>query len=62
MTAKDIASIRKALGETRETFGERFSCSARTVESWEQGLRSPHPLVVRELQRLAPTTRKSAEQ
>jgi DNA-binding transcriptional regulator YiaG len=45
MTGKQIQRLRQRLGESTDRFGARFSASGRTVESWEQGTRSPHPIV-----------------
>jgi hypothetical protein len=52
MKPKQIQELRHALGENTETFGARFAASARTVEGWEQGRRSPAPLVQRLLTEL----------
>ena len=51
--AAQILAIRRALGESRRTFAARFGCSRRTVESWEQGIRTPHPAVCAILAKLA---------
>jgi DNA-binding transcriptional regulator YiaG len=45
MTGRQIQRLRHRLGESTAEFGARFLASARTVESWEQGKRTPHPLV-----------------
>lgn len=52
MTPAQILRVRRALHENRQTFGARFGRSGRTVESWEQGMRLPDPLVVKELSRI----------
>jgi len=53
MTNVEIRALRDRLGETRKQFGERFGRAARTVEQWEQGWRTPTPLVKRLMQELA---------
>lgn len=57
MIAETIQRVRKALAEDTTTFGQRFGRSGRTVEAWEQGVRNPDPLVIRELQRIVKTER-----
>lgn len=47
--AQRIRAVRSGLGETVAVFGARFARSARTVEDWEQGRRSPDPLVIQAL-------------
>lgn len=48
--AEEVRAIRAALGENTATFGARWHRSGRTVEQWEQGRRSPDPLVLEGLQ------------
>jgi DNA-binding transcriptional regulator YiaG len=50
--AEEVKAIRAALGENTATFGARWHRSGRTVETWEQGLRSPDPLVLEGLQEM----------
>lgn len=52
MTPAQIKQLRKALGETQVVFARRFLRAVRSVENWEQGVCSPDPLVVRELERI----------
>ena len=47
--AAQVRAIRAKLGEDTKTFGARWHRSARTVEDWEQGRRSPDPLVLEQL-------------
>ncbi|MCC7241295.1 MAG: helix-turn-helix domain-containing protein [Acidobacteria bacterium] len=53
MTPDQIQRIRHQLGLSTREFGARLYVSHRTVESWEQGLRSPSALTVREMLRLS---------
>jgi len=46
MLPEEIKQLRASLGESTEEFGARFCKSGRTVEGWEQGMRSPDPLVI----------------
>jgi DNA-binding transcriptional regulator YiaG len=57
MTPAQIQSLRHALGESTDEFGQRFLSTGRAVENWEQGHRAPHPLVQREIRLLAEKTR-----
>ena len=41
MTPEQLKAIRLKHGLSRKKLGEICGVSARTVESWEQGLRSP---------------------
>lgn len=50
--AEEVKAIRAALGENTATFGARWHRSGRTVETWEQGLRQPDPLVLEGLQEM----------
>jgi hypothetical protein len=50
--ANRVRSLRARLEESTEVFGERFCRSARTVEDWELGRRSPDPLVITMIARL----------
>jgi len=64
MTIRDeVRALRTALGENRATFGARWHRTGRTVETWEQGLRQPDPLVLEGIRKLAARTktRKSAK-
>jgi putative transcriptional regulator len=38
----DVKSIRENLNLTRKEFADSFGFSARTLQHWEQGDRSPH--------------------
>lgn len=44
--AEEVRALRAALGENTATFGARWHRSGRTVETWEQGVRQPDPLVI----------------
>lgn len=57
MSPRAIQQIRRQLQEDTRTFGQRFGRSGRTVESWEQGVRTPDPLVIRELERIVKARR-----
>ncbi len=46
MKKTQIKRLRKSLGLSRATFGELLGVSGRTVESWEQGLRTPSKAVI----------------
>jgi DNA-binding transcriptional regulator YiaG len=61
VTPETIQRVRKALNEDTVTFGERFGRSGRTVEAWEQGIRNPDPLVLKELQRIVKTQKIAIE-
>jgi hypothetical protein len=48
LSPSDIRNLRvHRLGEKRRTFARRFCRSARTVQSWEQGVRRPDKLCLR---------------
>lgn len=49
----EVRAIRKALGESRATFGERWQKSGRTIENWEQGRRVPDAFMIERLRQLA---------
>src|SRR5678815_1905910 len=49
VTAKRIKAIRQRLGESTQTFAQRFARSRRTVEDWEQGRRRPDKFVLQAL-------------
>jgi DNA-binding transcriptional regulator YiaG len=51
--AADVRALRASLGENTATFGARWHRSGRTVETWEQGLRQPDPLVLDGMRKLA---------
>jgi DNA-binding transcriptional regulator YiaG len=53
VTPRQIQDLRKSLKESTEQFGARFERSGRTVEEWEQGRRSPDPIVLKLLRTLA---------
>lgn len=46
MRGKQIQRLRQKLGESVEDFAARFLVSPRTVQSWEQDARRPHPHVL----------------
>jgi DNA-binding transcriptional regulator YiaG len=52
MTPREIQRLRQTLQETTEQFGARFERSGRTVEQWEQGRRTPDPLVLKAMRAL----------
>ncbi len=52
-TIKEIKEARKALGLSRKSFAEIFGMSKRTVEAWEQGLRSPDTLATKNIRMIA---------
>lgn len=60
VTPDQIRAIRHALGENTQTFGARFCRSSRTVENWEQGRRTPDPLVLDRLEALAKRQARAA--
>lgn len=41
MKPRDITVLREKAGLSREGLAKRMRVSVRTVESWEQGLRTP---------------------
>lgn len=47
-----VKRVRAALAENTADFASRFARSARTVEDWEQGRRTPDALCQRLLDRL----------
>ena len=53
MKPQQIQAVRRSLGESTAVFGQRFLRSGRTVEDWEQGRRSPDPLILRDLRALS---------
>lgn len=52
-----VKRLRAELDENTATFGARFARSARTVEDWEQGRRTPDPLAQRLLDELEKTNK-----
>jgi len=56
--AEEVKALRTALGEDTVTFGARWQRSGRTVEGWEQGLRVPDALALREMRRTAARVKK----
>jgi len=52
---KQIRTLRADLDESVDQFAERFGCSPRAVEDWEQGRRVPHAFIRRAMERLATT-------
>jgi len=57
--AEEVRALREALDENRATFGARWRRTGRTVETWEQGLRQPDPLVLDGIRQLAARRKKS---
>lgn len=57
--ADEVRTLRAALGENTATFGARWHRSGRTVETWEQGVRRPDPLVLEGMRTLAARTKKA---
>lgn len=57
--AEEVRALRAALGENTATFGARWRRSGRTVETWEQGLRQPDPLVLDGMRALAARLKKA---
>lgn len=58
MTTGQIKKLRERLRESRVTFAQRFAVSPRTVEAWEQGLRRPSRLVLRDMVELVKDNRE----
>lgn len=46
-----IRALRHVMGLSREEFGALYEASNRTVEAWEQGLRSPSHFIRRDLEK-----------
>lgn len=44
---KSVKEIRADLGMTQQQFSEAFGIPKRTIESWEMGVRTPPPYVIR---------------
>jgi DNA-binding transcriptional regulator YiaG len=59
MTPERIKTIRVAAGENTTEFGSRWMRSGRTVEDWEQGRRSPDPMILAALVKLELRQKKS---
>ena len=53
LTPERIKGIRTSLDESTVDFGQRFFRSGRTVEDWEQGRRTPDPIIIAALVKLA---------
>jgi DNA-binding transcriptional regulator YiaG len=51
-TSERIQSLRHALQESTDAFGQRFFRSGRTVEDWEQGRSRPNAQIQRALDEL----------
>jgi DNA-binding transcriptional regulator YiaG len=58
--AEEVRALRAALEEDTATFAARWHRSWRTVETWEQGTRTPDPLVLDGMRKLAARTKKKA--
>ena len=58
--ADEVRALRALLDEDRATFGARWRRTGRTVETWEQGLRRPDPLVLDSIRTLAARRKKKA--
>lgn len=56
MTGPDIKNWRAALGENRAWLAEKCGVSSRTVEAWEQGIRTPSGPALLLLERLVSET------
>jgi DNA-binding transcriptional regulator YiaG len=56
--AEEVRALRRLLEEDRATFGARWRRTGRTVETWEQGLRQPDPLVLEGMRALAARRKK----
>jgi len=46
-----IRTLRQVMGLSREEFGALYAASSRTVEAWEQGLRTPSHFIRRDLEK-----------
>lgn len=44
---KSIKEVRAELGMTQQKFSDTFGIPKRTIESWEMGIRTPPPYVIR---------------
>lgn len=55
-----VRGLRAALKEDTATFAERWHCSPRTVEDWEQGRSAPNPFVQDAMRALAKTIKGKA--
>jgi DNA-binding transcriptional regulator YiaG len=59
--ADEVKALRSALEEDTATFGARFMKSGRTVEGWEQGHRTPDPMIVAAIRALADRRKKKSK-
>ena len=50
LTAGDIAAVRRRLRMSQAVFAATLNVSAKTVQSWEQGIREPADAALRMLQ------------
>ena len=50
LTARDIAAVRRRLRMSQAVFAATLNVSAKTVQSWEQGIRTPADAALRMLQ------------
>lgn len=52
MTPTQIKALRKKLKMNTTEFGELFPMSPRSIENWEQGLRSPSKPCIRIMEKI----------
>lgn len=58
----DIRAIRKELGMTREQFAKAFHFKPKTVQNWEQGIRTPSDHTLAYLRLIAANPKEVAKQ
>jgi DNA-binding transcriptional regulator YiaG len=58
MTAKEIITLRKALGLSQQELAERLGTYRETVARWESGATKPHRLYLVELNKLKARMKK----
>jgi DNA-binding transcriptional regulator YiaG len=49
--SEQIKALRQSMGLSRDDFGGLYKVSKRTVEAWEQGLRTPSGFVLKDLEK-----------
>lgn len=53
MTPNEVFDLRARLGLTQEAFARTLGVALHTVQRWEGGVHRPHPIMARQMLRLA---------
>ncbi len=59
MTAQDIESFRRSLGLSQAALADRLGVSQASVSQWESGKKRPRKTVIKLLETIRETTRKT---